>query len=154
MYWKARKALMRRHVGWKEGGEIERELFCVYEWRLMIKDQTARCALRNASLRVFRHNLTPIKPLPVFTRPGCVLSSGITQEWMTGRGPLISGLPPPGWSSAARRQRWPWEMSRKKRRLETWRWSEKTSSPSAGQFVQGELRGVRGDANGPQLLCF
>ncbi len=51
------------------------------------------------------------------------------------QGGVLWFLTPPGWSPAVCRQRWPWEMCRKKRRFGTWRWSEKTSSPSAGQFI-------------------
>lgn len=59
----------------------------------------------------------------------------------TGRGPLISeGLPPPGWCPAVCRQRWLWEMSRKKRRLGTWPWSERTLSPCAGQVSANDRR--------------
>lgn len=79
-------------------------------------------------------------------------------RWPTGRGPLISGLPPPGWSPAVW-QRWPWEMSRKKRRLGTWRWSAKTSSPSAGQFIVKEkvcvqcVQDISGDCNRLNVAC-
>lgn len=67
-------------------------------------------------------------------------------------------LPPPGWSPAVW-QRWPWEMSRKKRRLGTWRWSAKTSSPSAGQFIVKEkvcvqcAQDISGDSNRLNVAC-
>lgn len=40
----------------------------------------------------------------------------------------------PGWSRVVCRQRWPWEISRKKHPLGMWRWSAKTSSRFAGNL--------------------
>lgn len=56
--------------------------------------------------------------------------------------------PPPGCCPALCRQRWPWEMSREPRRLGTWRWSERTSSPCAGQFS------ARGSRVEERFECF
>lgn len=63
---------------------------------------------------------------------------GVNEEdrWPTGSGPLIPGLPPPpGWRPAACRQRWPREKPVGKARFGTWRWSARTSSRSAGQWI-------------------